>query len=191
VTPKKSEPVNWWWFRMHDDFMQSMIVQEMDDFDFRVLSACYCMASRSPSSDRLAGAITQDPGGAPVSDKYIAHEAGKHTEVERVTESINNHINIGILSRRKKDDALIVNYKWTQYPSDNSTPRSRKHRDKKRAEEEAKGEAQVPEEAVASSIPKDRTGEDSATLHETLQGSGDVYLESGTDPVIGTEEIPW
>jgi hypothetical protein len=157
------------WFRCPHDLLRVAVIRRLDDHELRVLVACNCLASQSPGEDRLQGAPTVNPTGEPLSVGDIQSEVftGDTSQTAKVLDKLKSQ---GLLGQRD-DGAYVVEFKWRQYASDTSTPRTRKAREKKARE--AKDEA-PPHRQYQSTAGQSRT-EQSRTkggVHANVPGCG-------------------
>lgn len=154
------------WFRFKSGWMEATAIRLLTDYELRVLLACMTLASRSPSMDRLEGALTVSPTGEPLGSRFIANEVwtGSEADVKRTLASL---VQKRFLSVRD-DGAYRVEFMWEQFPSDCSTDRVRKHR-RKKMEKTALPSMPVVQ-SIAETDSKQSRAEQRETLPETLQG---------------------
>lgn len=133
------------WFRFYHDVLETTVVRQLDDLELRVLIACMCLASRSPEADRLEGALTVNPTGEPVDLKFIASEVW--TSDEPTVREILTRLELKSLMRTREDGAHVVAFKWQQYATDTSTPRTRKYREKQKQSANEEPSPSMPDQS--------------------------------------------
>lgn len=133
------------WFRFYHDMLGTTAVRQLDDHELRVLIACMTLASRSPEADRLEGALAVNPTGEPVSVRFIAAEVWTSDE-PTVSKTLKRLETKGLM-RTREDGAHVVAFKWQQYATDTSTPRTRKYRQKQKQSAEEDASPSMPEQS--------------------------------------------